>query len=347
MNKKAFAVAIAITTFCVGVLIAKISLRSTKQVSAVIPPLMSGYELSGPYCYKNLTIFLIHGSDESDRLYVPLQEALERKQVIVYETKEVNQLAIENLSTTDEVLVQAGDIVKGGQQDRVLAVDLIVPTRSGKIPIDAFCVENGRWQQRGAEQVDQFTLSTDMIPTKELKLATKADPHQGRVWQEVAQAQMDLRRAANTGVAGVASPSSMQLSLENQKVQDEAADYLKNLLKIVDGKDDVIGYAFAINEVLNSADVYPSSTLFKRFWPKLLKASAIEALGKSFTDERRKTVSCDEIMSFFADAEQGREFITEVTDRTHMLKRESDKSVFFETLDMSYADWVHRNYLTR
>jgi hypothetical protein len=146
MSKKAFALVIAITTFSVGVILAKISFRPAQQIpTPTRGPLLSQYELSGPYTYKNLSVFLVHGSDENNNMYVPLQEGLERKQVIVYETKEVNQLAIENLSTTDEVLVQAGDIVKGGQQDRVLAVDLIVPARSGRIPIDAFCVENGRW----------------------------------------------------------------------------------------------------------------------------------------------------------------------------------------------------------
>jgi len=72
---------------------------------------------------------------------VPLQEAMERKAVIVHETSEVNELSIENVSQSEEVLVQAGDIVKGGRQDRVLAVDLIMPAGSGKMPIAAFCVE--------------------------------------------------------------------------------------------------------------------------------------------------------------------------------------------------------------
>jgi hypothetical protein len=282
MNKKAFALIVAVTTFSVGILLAKISLRPAqpKQNRA---PLLSKYELSGPYTHKNLTIFLIHGADESDRLYIPLQEALERKQVVVYETKDVNELAIENLSSSDEVLVQSGDIVKGGQQDRVLAVDLILPAHSGKTPIDAFCVENGRWQQRGAEQVDQFSISSDMVSTRDLKLATKAsDPHQAKVWEEVARAQGSLSRSVGTGVAGVASPSSLQLALEHEKVQDAAADYLQNLSSIVEGKSDAIGYVFAINQKLNSADVYSSSAVFKRFWPRLLKASAIEAVAERF-----------------------------------------------------------------
>ena len=102
-----------------------------------------------------------------------LEQAMGRKMVIVHETNHVNELAIENVSS-EEVFVQAGDIVKGGRQDRVLAVDLILPAKSGEIPIDAFCVESGRWQKRGNGEAGKFSSSNDRIVTKELKIAANA-----------------------------------------------------------------------------------------------------------------------------------------------------------------------------
>ena len=48
----------------------------------------------------------------------------------------------------------------------------------------------------------------------------------------------------------------------------------------MDRSNDVIGFAFAINNELNSADVYSSNGLFKRFWPRLLKTAAIEAVAE-------------------------------------------------------------------
>src|SRR5688572_21991914 len=57
------------------------------------------YRLSGPYTHKNLSIFLIHGkSIVLSKNFLTLQEALEQKKVIVYETKTVSELAIENVS---------------------------------------------------------------------------------------------------------------------------------------------------------------------------------------------------------------------------------------------------------
>ncbi len=148
MKRRTLAILVAILTFAVGVLLAKLSLSQRRPASAPersdLP--VNNYVLSGPFSYENLTIFLIHGSDQpNSKLFVPLQEAMESKLVIVDETSEVNELAIENVSKTDEAIVQAGDIVKGGQQDRVLAVDLIMPARSGKMPISkGFSITGGQ-----------------------------------------------------------------------------------------------------------------------------------------------------------------------------------------------------------
>src|ERR1044072_8014734 len=107
------------------------------------PPAANGsaYRLSGPYTNKILTVFLIHGKDQTNKTFLTLQEALAQKKVRVYETKDVNELAIRNLSNQD-IYVQAGDIVRGGDQDRMISVDFIVPPKSGRMPIAAFCVES-------------------------------------------------------------------------------------------------------------------------------------------------------------------------------------------------------------
>src|SRR5260370_41598185 len=139
------------------------------------------YRLEGPFTQDNLTVLLIHGQDKiKGQTFLTLQEALVQKKVIVRETREVNQLSIENVSR-EEVYVQSGDIVKGGQQDRMLVVDLILPPRSGKIPIAAFCVENGRWSQRGSEEVTVFNSSSNAVASREIKLAAKAKGSQGDV----------------------------------------------------------------------------------------------------------------------------------------------------------------------
>src|SRR5262249_27618054 len=136
------------------------------------PPL----KMTGPYTHENLSIFLIHGEDRlAGQKLLTLQEALDQKKVIVHETGSVNELSIENL------LVQAGAIVKGGRQDRVLSRDVVLPPKSGKIPISAFCVEQGRWSGRGNEAAQQFSSSDKALSTKSLKLAARRSEDQGAV----------------------------------------------------------------------------------------------------------------------------------------------------------------------
>ena len=304
------------------------------------------YRLSGPYTHKNLTIFLIHGkSIVFSKNFLTLQEALEQKKVIVYETNNVNELAIENTSNED-VYVQAGDIVKGGQQDRMLATDFIVPPKSGKMPIGAFCVESGRWAKRAGERAEVFSSSAAVASTKELKLAAKRARSQGEVWEKVKVAQDRLSENLGATVNSPVSASSLQLAVENDRVRETADAYVTALNQIPDGKDDVIGYVFTINGRVNSADVYGSSTLFKKLWPKLLAANAVEAIAGQQKAEFRPA-SEETVSAFLMEAEKGRASEKDVTRRVKLETREDEKNVFFETVDVSQGGWVHRNYIRK
>jgi len=351
MNKKTFAVLIGLLTFTVGVAAARLAFPGLWQTPSLPPKSnlqLSNYKLSGPYVHENLTIFLVHGPDQAkSKLFTPLQEAMERKLVIVHETSDVNELAIENVSSSEEVFVQAGDIVKGGQQDRVLAVDLILPAHSGKIPIAAFCVESSRWQQRGGESAANFSMSDRMVATRSLKLAAKQEVSQARVWNEVAKAQEKLSDSVAKDVRSEVSESSLQLAMEDEKVKESAAAYVNKLISIVESND-VIGFVFAINDKLNSADVYASNSMFKRFWPRLLQTAAIEAVADRPLREKSEVVSIAAVGEFFGASEQGDESLNEVTKRTHIFKLQSEKYLFFETRDMEQnAAWVHRSYITK
>lgn len=400
----------------------------TQSVTTNTATPSAAYRLSGPFTHKNLSVFLVHGANQAGqangKTYLTLQEAMRQKKVVVRETGDVNELTIQNRST-EEVFVQAGDIVKGGQQDRVLALDLILPPKSGRIPIDAFCVEHSRWSQRGQEAVTAFSASDKMLATKGLKLAARNSQSQSEVWANVSVAQAKLaknyvaakgvpggvpggvamgaggggsagRRALNfdegqsappaspeppafraarsqnaarispgvlsapnagltlpelSGLASVtshASPTSLQLTLENQNVKDSSAAYVKELASIIAGKRDVIGYVFAINGQINSADVYSSNTLFTTLWPKLLEASAVEAFAELEEGGKFEPVTANLAQAFFREAESGKAESKTLPPRTRMIKHETEKQVLFEARDRARNDaWVHRNYLAK
>jgi hypothetical protein len=305
------------------------------------------YRLSGPYTHKNLTIFLVHGKNLiKAKSFLTLQEALVQKKIVVYETRSVNELSIQNFSDED-VYVQSGDIVKGGQQDRMIGVDLIVPPRSGKLPISAFCVEHGRWSGRGNEQSKVFSSSSDAVATREIKLAAKRENSQSDVWQSVTVAQNKLSRSVGARVNSTVSESSLQLAVENDKVQETADSYVKALGNIANRSDDVIGYVFAINGKVNSADIYGSNVLFKKLWPKLLKANAIEAIA-DLQKDKFKPASVESVQGFLSDSEKAKGSDKDVNARVNLLTREDDENILFETRDKKQDGvWVHRNYIKK
>jgi hypothetical protein len=305
------------------------------------------YRLSGPYTHKNLTIYLVHGNDLiTGHSFLTLQEALAQKKVIVYETKDVNELAIRNLSNQD-VYVQSGDIVRGGDQDRMISMDFIVPPKSGRMPIAAFCVESGRWSRRGGEMNGSFASSENSASTKELKLAAKSENSQQAVWENVTAAQDKLSRNVNATVNAVVSRSSLELSLENAKVKETAGTYIQAFANLLRNKKDVIGYAFAINGQVNSADVYASSVLFAKLWPKLLKASAVEAIAELEENTKPTSVQESAVTAFLVGPDKAASE-KDVTQRVRLLTRENDDSIFFETRDRQKKDaWIHRNYIKK
>lgn len=318
--------------------------QDTKQNASVTP---SNYRLSGPYTHQNLTVFLVHGKDQTTKTFLTLQEALAQKKVRVYETKDVNELAIRNVSRQD-IYVQAGDIVRGGEQDRMISVDFIVPPRSGRMPIAAFCVESGRWNRRGNEAAGSFSSSENSIALKELKLAAKSANSQSAVWENVSLAQEKLSRNVGGDVKSGLSASSFELSVEDAKVKQTSAAYISALAGILRNKSDVIGYVFAINGDVNSADIYASRALFVKLWPKLLKASTVEAIAELQTDLDVKPVTDEIVRGFLADSEQPAPATKDVNSRVRVVTREDDKNVLFETQDRTQKDaWVHRNYIRK
>ncbi len=171
------------------------------QALADSPPdtLAVEHRFAGPYRHENLTIFLVRGRDQLGGChFLTLQQALAQKKAVIRETKSVNELSIKNVSGMDQIFVQSGDIIKGGAQDRMIAMDMVLPPVSGTVSLRVFCVEHGRWNRRGNEPAATFSTSTYNAPLNKLKLAARGNQSQDDVWTEVSNAQLALAQ----GVAG-------------------------------------------------------------------------------------------------------------------------------------------------
>jgi hypothetical protein len=305
------------------------------------------YRLSGPFTHQNLTVFLIHGPNRTTHNLLTLEEAIDQRKVVVYETRSVNELAIENMSDED-VFIESGDIVKGGAQDRTLKDDLILPSKSGKINISSFCVEHGRWTKRGNESLGTFNGSQQAVATKELKMAVKMKSDQREVWDQVAQAQEKLARNIGGSSRAAVSPTSLVMTMEAPAVRRSTDGYIQELAGIVNGKNDVVGYAFAIDGKVNSADIYATHALFGKLWMKLLRSSAVEAVTEFEPGKKFEPVTAAAVKTAMADADSGKASVKGPTGRTETVVKETTQNVVFETRDRSQREtWVHKNYITK
>lgn len=305
--------------------------------------------VSGPYTHENLTIFLFHGPDQIDgSRYASLEEALEKKHVLVHETGTVGQLEAENLSESVDIFIQAGDVLKGGRQDRAIGIDFIVPARSGRVQVPAFCVESGRWHKRQSENVAYFSGSKHSIHAKSMRLAAKFAQDQGAVWQSVSESQESLGAALKKSVHSSFSPTSYQLSVEDLDLKKRKKDYEKKLRRIVKKGSDAVGYAFYVAGQRNSADLYTSSQLFHALWNKLLEVAILEAIS---TPNGAATVPSKRNVNAWLKAAAGAKprSIKDAPPRTHVATGAYETGLVFETFDQAIGDKIvlHTNIISQ
>jgi hypothetical protein len=293
----------------------------------------SCYENENPlYTHKNLTIFLIRGEDKLSRNYLTLEEAMEQKKITLYETGSVGELSVDNTSS-DYVFIMAGDIVKGGRQDRTIGEDIVLASGDKKVPLKSFCVEQSRWNQRGSERADAFSSSEKMLNNKALKVAARTEKNQDKVWEEVAEYQSKASEKLQMEVKSNTSPTSLQLTLENDKIKGSIDEYVDALLPAFDGKDDVLGFAFFINGKISTVEIFGNAALFKKLQKKLLEAAASEAFEQYDEKLKFETPDLSMIKNFMDIAEKGTETSRQTSTRMMEYTKKTDSSILIRSIN--------------
>lgn len=307
------------------------------------------YRISGPYTHKNLSVYLVHGYDTVDAGdYMTLEEALDRKALRITETGSVSTLRVENISKNRKIFIQSGDIIRGGKQDRVIKHDLIINVNSGTVNINVYCVESGRWEKRGNENVQYFSSSEQKMPSKALKYAVSGAESQQDVWEEVEATQAKLERNVGAPVKADVSSSSLLLTLENKNVDKLASEYVREIESEVTGQRDVVGYIFAINGEINSGDIYGNRTLFEKLWPKLIKASAVEAVAESGSGARVNAPSTDRIASWLDSSDSGSSRRQELDGDNYTVVKESQTGLSTEAYEPSApSEYIHKSVIKK
>jgi hypothetical protein len=300
------------------------------------------FKVQGPFTYRNLALYLVKGKDVvRDTKFVTLEQALRDGKVTVGETGDVRSLVISSAYDEEYVFIQAGDIVRGGKQDRTLSTDLIVPPGARKMPLQSFCVESGRWQARGTEQADKFSMSSNQVASRQLRVASRYRKSQQEVWNNVTDLQDKLAHNVGKPVRSPLSSSSLELTLEDKDVKKRAEEYVKAVIDVVRGRKHIVGFVFAINGQLNTAEVYGSEDLFRQLWPKLLRTAAIEALAELKKERRWRAPSARAAAAFLEYPEKSQVERSRINDWLTAITYEGKDKIIFESLFTKEHAVVH------
>lgn len=286
----------------------------------------SEYKLLPPMVRGNLAIFPVVGSHSYDTSeLMTLDEGVRSGQVTVTEAgdelglvrpgqamprrqggAEVNRLVLTNNSSRP-LLLLAGEIVTGGKQDRVIGSDRIVPPNTGPIDLGVFCVEPGRWVASSAN----FGSMGAQMAQPSVRTPAMAERNQMHVWDNVRAS--NAKMAANLSspeAAAVNGTSSYAKVFASAPVARMVAAYggvesEQAILRELRAKG-AVGVVVAVNGRVLWADVFASTELLTKYWPKLMRSYVAEAMTSA---SNGATPELHEAEEFIGALTGGREIV--------------------------------------
>jgi len=298
-------------------------------------PSTSHYKVLAPIGHGNLTIFPVVATTSHDTPdFLTLDEGLRSGAVVVSESgnlaplvrprhgfrptrynpgdgAEVNRLVLVNNSKRPLILL-AGEIVTGGKQDRVIAKDRLIPAESDPIDLGVFCVEPGRWTATKAN----FGSYGSAMAQPAVRAGAMAAKNQEMVWSEVRKAQSSMAAQIPAPAAqAVESTSSYAIVMQNEEVKQRVdavagpmqRDYQSVIRQLRDRN--AVGVVVAVNGEIIWADIFANTSLLEKYWPKLVRSYAAEAV-------------VNQARSHAADLKSAQQFIDNLESRREVVESE-------------------------
>ncbi len=184
----------------------------------------------------------------------------------------VGTLVIENDGDVP-ILIVAGTIVKGGQQDRQIAQDLVIAAHS-EVPVEAFCVEPGRWNTRAGHDGVAFRNTGLGVAAKSVRIKAQYVKDQQEVWDEVREV-LDKKgiEATSTLVAAVEDEDG-ESGAHRQRLESRVREYFAALAR---NEQKPVGFAYAVNGEIQSVRAFAHHRLLTDHLPSFVQAMALEA----------------------------------------------------------------------
>lgn len=311
MNAKAFALLPALA-------LAGISLFLPSSAPAGDMTSNSSYKVLDPIRHGNLTVFPVVAARSHDtQEFLTLDEGLRSGEVIVTESgsvqplmrrrlpptpsggAQVNQLVLVNNSKRP-LLLLAGEIVTGGKQDRVIGKDRIIPAESDPVDLGVFCVEPGRWTGSSAN----FDAKNGAMAQPGVRAKAMAEKDQAQVWAEVGKTKESLALMVPAPAAAPLRETSsyarvMQNEEVKQRVDSVAEPIQRNYQSLIQQLRDqnAVGVVVAVNGQMVWTDIFASTNLLEKYWPKLVRSYAAEAVATRTRDRVAETKQAQDFLN--------------------------------------------------
>jgi len=283
----------------VAPVVAGIACFTRSPVEAGEIPSGSEYKVLAPIRQGNLTVFPVVGAvSHNTNEFLTLDEGLRSGEVVVTESgsvqplirrrsrpirndsAQVNRLVLVNNSKRPLILL-AGEIVTGGKQDRVIGKDRLVPAESDPVDLSVFCVEPGRWTATSGS----FGAFYGNMAQPAVRAKAMGDKNQSKVWDEVGKSRDSFAlEVAPSAAGGVAETSSYARVIQNSEVQkrvDSVAEPIQrsyqSLIRQLRDQN-AVGVVVAVNGQIIWADIFASTNLLEKYWSKLARSYAAEAI---------------------------------------------------------------------
>jgi len=236
--------------------------------------------------YENLRLYPVVASaeitDANARLknLKTLAEAMQNPGFRILERKQFGRnndlwyqgLTVQN-KTQDTVLLLSGDVVKGGNQDRVLAHhEVILPMTVRNIEV--FCVEAGRSSYYNpaapaAEKEAAAFKGYYNVACPQVRRAVQNTGNQQEVWNAVANVTK-----ANHAESSTKAYTALDNESESKKRRDA---YMHHLEGQFAAQPEVVGVVAVCGDRVLGIDIFGNSDLFRRQYPALLHGYVAEA----------------------------------------------------------------------
>ncbi len=249
------------------------------------------------WTYKNLQLIPIRFTDSLHydptfpKSFMLLSNAIKSKKVQIKENNfegrsNVNVLNLLNTSK-EHILVESGDLLKGGKQDRMFAETKLIPPNKEVDFLSVYCIEKGRWDKKAK------SFSYGGFAGVDVRKSGDSIGGQQHVWKEI-----EKEFAAEK----VISETFPYLQVKQKKtVLPDYIAYFKNRFAQSDSL--YAGFIVVSDSTIIGCDIFANEKLLIASFDNLIN-SYVEGVKQS----EKTVVDAKQLVKVFANKLLGNEF---------------------------------------